>query len=128
MTLSNLGLLDERLDGSIKRLHFRTNAPTQFTGRQVDVQTSAFYAFVTGNERNIFEADASSFEDGTALVAECVRGQRGKTHPFSDAFDGTQGRRFLGVAGPRSGWRPSRPSWPRAIGLTGSERSRFCNT
>ena len=80
-------LLDERLDGSIKRLHFRTNASTQFTGRQVDVQTGGFCAFVTGNERNIFEADACSFEDGTALVTEGVRGQRGKTHPFSDAFD-----------------------------------------
>src|SRR6266849_6479485 len=86
-TLSRLDLLDQCLDGRIKRFHLRTNASTQFTGRQVDVQTGGFCAFVTGNERYLFEADPCSFEDGTALVTECVRGQRGKTHPFSDAFD-----------------------------------------
>src|SRR5438128_1149660 len=86
-TLSRLDLLDQCLDGSIKRLHFRTNASTQFTGRQVDVQAGGFCAFVTGNERNIFEADPCSFEDSTALVTEGVRGQPRKTHPFSDAFD-----------------------------------------
>jgi len=86
-TLSRLDLLDQCLDGSIKRLHFRTHASTQFTGRQVDVQTGGFCAFVAGNERYIFEADPCSFEDGTALVTEGVRGQCGKTHPFSDAFD-----------------------------------------
>ena len=84
--LSNLGLLDERLDGSIERFHFRTNASTQFTGGQVDVQAGGFGAFVAGNERNILEADTRSFENGTALVTEGVRSQRGKPHPFPDTL------------------------------------------
>ena len=104
MTLSNLSSLDECLDGSVKWFYLRTNASAQFSGGQMDVQASGFGAFVTSNERNIFEADTRSFEDGTALVTEGVRSQRGKSHSLPDAFDDL----VKGSHRERAAWIPCR--------------------
>src|SRR5260370_39742304 len=68
-------LLDESSDRGIKWFGFAPNTLAQFYWRKMNVEARRVDVFVTSKQRNIIKINPGSFEHGTALVAQGVRGQ-----------------------------------------------------
>src|SRR6266699_6320602 len=103
VSLLKKSLLNQNANLGIKRFNLCTNTLAQLAWSKMNIQARCLCTFMSSYQSNLIEADPCSFEDGTALVAQGVRGQEGQAHLLSNTLDdfikGTNSQGTAWVAG-----------------------------